>query len=117
MPELKSNQLQAIEMIMEGKTNAFISKELGIDKTTLYRWKKEDPLFISEYRKASNDMREAIREKHRKLLETSMEVLGKALTDDKVKITIAMNILKSFDMERLGGYLRTEPNEVLDHNY
>jgi transposase len=117
MPELKQNQLQAIEMILEGKTDVAISKELNIDKSTLYRWKKEDVFFISEYRKASNDIREAIKEKHRKLLETSLEVLGKSLTDDKLKVQVAMNILKSFDMDRLGKFLYVEPNEVIDKNY
>lgn len=117
MPELKSNQLQAIEMILEGKTDSFIAKELGIDKATLWRWKTQDTHFISEYRKAYNEIGNAIKEKRRKLLEQSMEILGDALKNDKVKLQIAMSIYKSFDMERLGKFLYVEPNEVLEKNY
>lgn len=117
MQGLKANQLQAIDMILEGKTDTFIAKELGIDKATLWRWKKQDTNFISEYRKIYNEIGNAIQEKRRKLLEQSMQILEDALKNDKVKIQVAMSIYKSFDMQRLGKYIHTEPSEVLEYNY
>ena len=46
--KLDERQERAIFLLMEGKTISEVAAELGISRTTIYRWKKNDALFRKE---------------------------------------------------------------------
>jgi len=47
-PFLSSQQLAAVPLIAVGSTDAEVGERLGIDRTTVYRWRKFSPLFQAE---------------------------------------------------------------------
>lgn len=45
IPELTSQQQVALPMLATGSTDAEVGERLGIDRTTVYRWRKFAPSF------------------------------------------------------------------------
>lgn len=87
--KVSTKQLKAIELIMSGSSNADISSELGIDRSTLYRW-KQDPEFIVEMNKRINEFNEQARISASYLLNEAIMTLSKAVKDNpKIAFDIA----------------------------
>ena len=47
-PTLSPKQSQAIDLLIYGYSNIAVCNRVGIDRKTLFRWKKRHPAFISE---------------------------------------------------------------------
>ena len=62
--KLSAPQLRAIQLMLDGKPNFRVCKELEIATSTLWRWRQE-PLFSEAYREA----KQAVSEKTRELLQ------------------------------------------------
>ena len=91
---LTANQLKAIELMMTGTSNTAIASELGIDRSTLYRWKQE-PEFIVEVNKRVNEYSEQARIATSYLLTEAIETLAKAVKDNP---RIAFDIAKGMGL-------------------
>lgn len=91
---LTTNQLKAIELMMTGNSNTAIASELGIDRSTLYRWKQE-PGFIVEVNKRVNECSEQARVSTSYLLTEAIETLTKAVKDNP---RIAFDIAKGMGL-------------------
>lgn len=55
LEKLTDKQKQAIKLLLSGKTNEEVAKQLGINITTIYRWKRQNV-----FRKVLNDKQNAI---------------------------------------------------------
>src|SRR6185295_14989254 len=44
--ELSPRQHKAIELLLRGVTDAQTAAEIGVDRTTVYRWRTDDPEFV-----------------------------------------------------------------------
>lgn len=91
---LSPNQIKAIELLLTGKSNNDIAFELGIDRSTLYRWKQE-PEFIVEMNKQINEYTEQARISTSFLLSEAIETLAKSVKDNP---KIALEIIKGMGL-------------------
>lgn len=56
---LDERQEQAILLLVEGKTMNEVAAEVGVNRTTIYRWKTGDALFIAELNRLKQSLWEA----------------------------------------------------------
>jgi len=46
--ELSARQVKALSLFLLGATDKIVSRELGVSRTTLWRWNNRDPRFMAE---------------------------------------------------------------------
>ncbi len=92
---------RALAMMMEGRKDTEIAKELNIARVTLYRWRVDDIHFI----KALNERRELLKQRAREgLLEltgAALKAIIKSLAsrDPRVRLQAAKYILSHFNLQ------------------
>ena len=95
-PQLTPEQLNAIDLLILGKTDKEVSELVGVRRETITKWHK-NPFFIAEL----NSRREVLwtdsKLRLRALASEAVEVLSNGLhsEDEKVAISAAVHILKT----------------------
>lgn len=117
-PKLTPEQLNAIDLLIFGKTDREVAETLGIGRNTISKWYK-NAFFIAEL----NSRREALwidsKLRLRALASEAVEVLSNGLhsEDEKIAISAAVHILKTtglYDTEGKGSVtLPKTPEEVV----
>lgn len=94
--QLNQNQLNAIELILLGKTDGDVADSVGVSRQTVNEWKNHDPHFIAEINHRREIIWESQVERLRGLLEGAVDVLESDLqsSDPKDKRTAAIHILR-----------------------
>lgn len=92
--ELSTDQIKALNLIMQGKTDIEIAETLKIDRVTIWRWKNKDLLFISELNKLKNSFYKSLLTKEQLILDKSYKVIQEELDSGKNKVQIALAIIK-----------------------
>ncbi len=117
--ELTPIQQRAITLLLQGKSQTEIARELNIDRTTLWNWRTKDPVFTAELNKAQAELyAQAVSRLYSlttKALETLEEILEKS-DDEQTKIKAASFILKSAGLNEINftpGPMSEE--EVIEH--
>lgn len=117
--ELTPIQQRAIALLLQGKSQTEIARELNIDRTTLWNWRTKDPVFTAELNKAQAELYErAVSRLYSlttKALETLEGILEKS-NDEQAKIKVASFILKSVGLNEVNftpGPMSEE--EVIEH--
>ena len=54
--KLNEKQDRAIVLLAEGKNFNEVAKELGVHRTTIYRWKTENALFMAEHNRLRDNL-------------------------------------------------------------
>jgi transcriptional regulator with XRE-family HTH domain len=85
-PENPKRQ-KALELIMEGNTDAEVASALGVDRSTVWRWRKE-PHFLAELRGHRAASLETASTRLAGMIEPSIEVLGQLLRDAGVPAAV-----------------------------
>jgi len=96
---ISDNQQLAISLIVTGKTDTEIAKELNISRTTLWRWKTEDSGFIVELNKKRREVWGSSIDRLRNLVPKAIEIMEKFIDDnallDNSSLAAAVHILKA----------------------
>ena len=90
-PSLPAEQYRAIELILLGNSMTQISLKLGVDRKTLFTWRKS-PVFIAELNRRQLDMLEATDQRLRRMAEKAASVIEKKL--DEGSLLAATTLLK-----------------------
>jgi hypothetical protein len=72
--DLDPQQLQALDLLLLGKTINEAAAAVGVDRNTVSRWKRTDPGFIAAYNMALLSSWEA---SHKRLLDVRMKAIDK----------------------------------------
>ena len=92
---LKQKQLDAIEMIIQGKTKTAIAKELGMSRTNLYTWMNNDEFIAELDRQRDIISRQALSEikgDTKKLLE-GLEKLALTSESESIRLSATTALL------------------------
>ena len=46
--QLSQEQMNAIEHLLQGKSDRAVSEAVGVSRQTVWEWRNRDPLFIAE---------------------------------------------------------------------
>lgn len=60
---LDTQQVTAIERLISGDTVTAAAAEAGVDRSTVYRWLKEDAEFVAELNRRRSDLLDAVQER------------------------------------------------------
>lgn len=111
--DLEAKQERALAMIMQGEKDVKIAASLGINRTTIYRWRKYDTEFMKALDERQTLMREAASNGLLELTEAALEAVREALKDDdnRVRLQAARMVL---DMLKVNKPEEKQGSTVLD---
>ncbi len=82
--ELTPSQEKVIAALVAGRTKTEAAIEAEIDRSTIYRWLREDAVFVAELNRAKLEQREAFEAEFRGLASCAFDTIRDLLTDTKV---------------------------------
>jgi DNA-binding CsgD family transcriptional regulator len=95
-PELTPEQLNAIDLLIFGKTDKEVAETIGVGRNTISKWYK-NAFFIAELNARREELWKDAKLRLKSLVHEAVDVLSNGLhsSDEKVAITSAVHILKT----------------------
>ncbi len=106
--ELSVAQLNAVDLLVVGKTDQEAAEAVGVTRQTVNGWRNANPWFAAELNRRRQDLWGVSVDQLRALLPRAVEVLGKELALGPGSAPVALAIL------RLAGLDRAKAPERLD---
>jgi transposase-like protein len=100
--DLDEKQERALEMITLGERDVDIAATLGINRTTIYRWRKYDMQFMRALEERQALMREMAQNGLLELTEGALEAVREALKDkdNRVRLQAARLVLDLLNVKK-----------------
>lgn len=118
--QLDTRQARALEVYAQGSTDAEVAAELGVERSTAWRWRTMDPEFRGELRRLHAEATGAAAARLEGLVEKALDVLTSTLTDTQAPIALRLRAAQLV-LERAGvestdehRYMATRPIGPLD---
>jgi len=94
--QLTQEQLNAIEHILQGKSDRAVSETVGVARQTVWEWRNHDPLFIAELNRQRFELWWDARERLKSLANRALDVVEVQLDsgDPKAALAAAKYILQ-----------------------
>jgi hypothetical protein len=86
---LSQEQLNAIEHLLQGKSDAATAEAVGVVRTTIWEWRNRNPVFIAELNRQRAELWEEARERLKALANRAMDVVELQLDNSDPKISLA----------------------------
>lgn len=101
--ELSPRQHSAIELVLRGMSDVEVGAQLGIDRTTVYRWRMS-PLFRRELDRQRKMLFEHSAARLSAMVQPALEILNRQLTGDdpRTALRAAAILLRVATPSRLG---------------
>lgn len=114
--QLNQNQLNAIEMLLQGRTDGEVAEAVDVSRQTVNEWKNHDPNFIAEINHRRQILWECQVERLRGLLSGAVDVLESDFqsSDPKDRRAAAIHVLRCVGLygEKLQPTGETTPEAV-----
>ncbi len=98
--KLSIQQMNAIDMLVTGSSDKEVAEKVGVDRSTVTRWRNYHPAFIAELNAQREAVWGAAKEKLRSLMPDAVDVVSEAIRDrenpDRVKV--ALELIRSVKM-------------------
>lgn len=101
--QLSQPQMNALALIMEGKSDRVVAESIGVSRQTVNEWRNRDVIFIAALNKERVELWTEARERLKSLTGQAVDVLGRQLesSDPKIALAAARHILQVNNL--LGG--------------
>ena len=83
-------QLKALGPLASGVAISRVAEAAGVDRTTVYRWLREDAAFVAEFNRHKEESLDAIQTQLRSMAQLAVGVLRSILEDDKAPATVRL---------------------------
>ena len=99
---LSHPQIRAIDLMLQGLTDAQVAEQLGVDRTTIFRWRKSET-FARELDRHRQAILEQSTARLQSLLKPAMDILQKQLVggDPKAQLRAAALLVRMATPARL----------------
>lgn len=94
---MEPQKLKALELLLLGKSNSAVARALGVDRSTIARWRQE-PEFIEKYEAQKSELQSEVKERVSLLMNLALDVCQGALEAKDTKV--AMKLLERFDKQQ-----------------
>ena len=98
-------QISAIDLLAQGQRLTHVATNLGIDRTTLYRWKTQHPPFIAALNRRHKECMDSLSVSVSHILRDAINQVGRALkskaSTKELRLHSALTVLKTFGSRRL----------------
>jgi hypothetical protein len=115
---LSQEQIDAIEYLLQGKSDKVIAEIVGVSRQTIWEWRKQDPLFIAEVNRRRVELWNEACERMKSLANRALDVLELQLNsgDPKTSLAAAKYVLQGTQLLgdtnlRVGG--PTNPEQII----
>jgi hypothetical protein len=115
---LSQEQIDAIEYLLQGKSDKVIAEIVGVSRQTIWEWRKQDPLFIAEVNRRRVALWNEACERMKSLANRALDVLELQLNsnDPKTSLAAAKYVLQGTQLLgdtnlRVGG--PTNPKQII----
>jgi small-conductance mechanosensitive channel len=116
--QLSQEQINAIEHLLQGKSDKVIAETAGVSRQTILEWRKQDPIFIAEVNRRRIEQWNEACERMKSLANRALDVLELQLNsgDPKTSLAAAKYVLQGTQLLgdtnlRVGG--PTDPEEII----
>ena len=89
---LSIEQQNAIEFLIQGRSDRSVAEAVGINRSTLYEWRK-NPIFVAALNKQRNEMWKESRERLKTLAGSALDTIERQLANDDGRIALAASKL------------------------
>jgi hypothetical protein len=95
--QLSQEQLNAIEHLLQGKSDAATAEAVGVARQTIWEWRKRNPVLIAELNRRRYELWNEARERMKALANRSLDVIERNLDseDPRASLMAAQYVLKS----------------------
>lgn len=115
-PKLTPEQLNAIDLLIFGKTDKEVAETIGVGRNTISKWYK-NAFFTAELNARREELWKDSKNRLKSLVHEAVNVLSSGLqsSDDKVAVTSAVHILKTVGLygEVKGDFGPTTPERLV----
>jgi hypothetical protein len=108
---LNSRQLRAVDMLIAGMTNTEVAAEIGVDRTTVWRW-GTDPFFRAELARRRHELWNSMADRMRALLPRAFDAFEKALDEGNWRAALAFLKLAGISDLSLDAIGSTDPDAI-----
>ena len=102
--DLNQQQLQALDLLGQGVRVTHVAQRLGIDRSTLFRWKTQHPPFIAALNRRHKETLDALSIKVSHVLSSAISEVSRTLKSNRSKenrMHAALAILRTFGTRKL----------------
>lgn len=120
--ELSVEQLNAIDLLIQGKTDKEVAETVGVHRCTVTSWRLYNPYFQAELNRRRKEVWGAAVDRFRNLLQKALSTVEEALESGDAKTALEVLKMAGMDLSRdentLGSYLVGEDDaeKILEKN-
>src|SRR5579862_1620868 len=109
MQPLTPIQTQVLSGLLSGQSIAAVARENGIDRSTIYHWRKDHPHFTFVLDQARARLQTALYDDVQDLVAQALQVLAELLhsTDDRIRLRVAQTLLRAANPMKANTNLHT----------
>lgn len=117
---LSIEQLNAIDLLVMGKTDREVAEAVGVSRQTVTSWRLYNPHFQAELNRRRKEIWGAAVDRFRSLLLKSLDTVERALDEGDAKTAVELLKMAGMDMTKdgstLGSYLvgEDDPEEIIE---
>ena len=89
-PLLSEKQLQAITLLIAGKSVTDTAIAITVDRRTLQRWRSNNPHFQAEYNRQRTEIYDSAQQRLHGLVHKAVDVMAQALSDGNLQAAIQL---------------------------
>lgn len=104
---LSIEQLNAIDLLVLGKTDKEVAEAVGVHRCTVTSWRLYNPYFQAELNRRRKEVWGAAVDRFRSLLKKALDTVEKALDEGDARTAIELLRMAGLDMTRGGSSLGT----------
>jgi hypothetical protein len=86
-PPLSQKQLTAVELLIHGRSDEKVAAILNVNRTTVFRWRAQNPLFQAELSRRREQIYGASADRLRHAITAAMDSIKKELTSENAVIS------------------------------
>ncbi len=87
---LTPQQIAALERLLAGETVTATAEAVGVDRSTLHRWLREDYMFQARLNQAKGELADATQARLLRVADKAAEVVGKAVDQGNLNAALAV---------------------------
>lgn len=87
---LSPDQIKALELLLSGETVSAAAKAVGIDRSTVHRWLREDFEFQAALNRKKRELADAVQTRLLTVADKAAEVVGNAVHNGDLSASLAV---------------------------
>lgn len=114
--QLTLAQLKALGPLASGQAISHVAASAGVDRTTVYRWLRDDAAFVAEFNRRKGENVDAIQAELRTMARRAVDVLRQLLdskdTPASVRFRVALAVLGTVGGIQAPDVGETDPSDI-----